>query len=176
MISFKNNAMPINSTQGKHGSAQPDSLISKLKRSLYHDTIVAISITAISGDHIGNGYAQDAAKRDHQQMHRLHKDPKAYMRALEDPKRDEYQKPHEVLTALNIKPGETIADIGAGSGYFTFRWPIMSATKAKSSPSTSAPTWSATSTGASARPSGQRRTILADPDDPCCQTDPSIAS
>ena len=65
--------------------------------------------------------AQDGAKRDHQQMHRLHNDPKAYMKALEDPKRDEYQKPHEVLTALNIKPGEVIADIGAGTGYFTFR-------------------------------------------------------
>jgi len=43
------------------------------------------------------------------------------MKALEDPKRDEYQKPHEVLSALNIKPGEAIADIGAGTGYFTFR-------------------------------------------------------
>jgi ubiquinone/menaquinone biosynthesis C-methylase UbiE len=66
-------------------------------------------------------HAQDATKRDPQQMHRLHSDPKAYMQALEDPKRDEYQKPHEVLSALNIKPGEVIADIGAGTGYFTFR-------------------------------------------------------
>ena len=54
-------------------------------------------------------------------MHGLHNDPTAYMKSLDDPKRDEYQKPHEVLTALNIKPGEIIADIGAGSGYFTFR-------------------------------------------------------
>ena len=46
---------------------------------------------------------------------------KSYIGALEDPKRDAYQKPHEVLTALNLKPGEVIADIGAGSGYFTFR-------------------------------------------------------
>jgi len=65
--------------------------------------------------------AQDAAKRDQDQMHQLHNDPKSYIGALEDPKRDTYQKPHEVLTALNIKPGEVIADIGAGSGYFTFR-------------------------------------------------------
>ena len=64
--------------------------------------------------------AQDAVKRDSHQMHRLHNDPKAYIGALEDPKRDAYQKPHEVLTALNLKPGEVIADIGAGSGYFTF--------------------------------------------------------
>lgn len=65
--------------------------------------------------------AQDAVTRDQQQMHRLHNDPAAYIGALEDPKRDSYQKPHEVLTALKIRPGEVIADIGAGSGYFTFR-------------------------------------------------------
>ena len=65
-------------------------------------------------------YAQDAVKRDDHQMHRLHNDPKAYIGALEDPKRDAYQKPHEVIHALNLKSGEVIADIGAGSGYFTF--------------------------------------------------------
>jgi ubiquinone/menaquinone biosynthesis C-methylase UbiE len=65
--------------------------------------------------------AQEDVKRDAHEMHRLHKDPKAYIGALEDPKRDAYQKPHEVLTALGLKSGEIIADIGAGSGYFTFR-------------------------------------------------------
>jgi arsenite methyltransferase len=65
--------------------------------------------------------AQDAVPRDEHEMHRLHNDPKAYIGALEDPKRDAYQKPQEVMTALAIKPGEVIADIGAGSGYFTFR-------------------------------------------------------
>ena len=66
-------------------------------------------------------HAQDAVKRDDHQMHRLHNDPKAYIGALEDPKRDAYQKPHEVIHALNLKSGEVIADIGAGSGYFTFQ-------------------------------------------------------
>jgi arsenite methyltransferase len=69
---------------------------------------------------VGAG-AQDTLKRDHQEMHRLHRDPAAYIGALEDPKRDEYQKPHEVLSALKLRPGEVIADIGVGSGYFTFR-------------------------------------------------------
>ncbi|HEX7085824.1 MAG TPA: class I SAM-dependent methyltransferase [Vicinamibacterales bacterium] len=63
--------------------------------------------------------AQDA--RDPHQMHRMHGDPDAYIAALEDPKRDAYQKPHEVMQALGIKAGEVIADIGAGSGYFTVR-------------------------------------------------------
>jgi arsenite methyltransferase len=65
--------------------------------------------------------AQDQTPRSHEEMHRLHQDPKAYIAMLEDPKRDEYQKPHEVMMALSLKPGETVADIGSGSGYFTLR-------------------------------------------------------
>jgi arsenite methyltransferase len=66
--------------------------------------------------------AQDQTPRSHEEMHRLHQDTKAYIAMLEDPERDEYQKPHEVLMALDLKPGETIADIGSGSGYFTLRF------------------------------------------------------
>ena len=67
-------------------------------------------------------WAQDKSKPlTMEEMHRLHQDSKAYIASLEDPKRDAYQKPHEVLSALRLKPGEAIADIGAGSGYFTFR-------------------------------------------------------
>ena len=35
--------------------------------------------------------------------------------------RDEWQQPQKVIDSLRIKPGDTIADLGAGSGYFTFR-------------------------------------------------------
>ncbi len=45
-----------------------------------------------------------------------------YARALEDPKRDAWQKPHEVITTLALKPGDAVADIGSGSGYFTRRF------------------------------------------------------
>jgi predicted methyltransferase len=36
-------------------------------------------------------------------------------------KRDEWQRPGEVLDALRAKPGHRVADIGCGFGYFTFR-------------------------------------------------------
>src|SRR5262249_8466976 len=36
--------------------------------------------------------------------------------------RDKKQKPDEVLKLMNVKPGQLIADIEAGSGYFTRRF------------------------------------------------------
>jgi arsenite methyltransferase len=54
--------------------------------------------------------------------HQLHRDPAAYIAALEDPARDAWQKPQEVLDALALRAGERVADIGAGSGYFALRF------------------------------------------------------
>jgi ubiquinone/menaquinone biosynthesis C-methylase UbiE len=44
-----------------------------------------------------------------------------YARVLENPERDKWQKPHEVVMALALKPTDVVADIGAGSGYFARR-------------------------------------------------------
>ena len=40
---------------------------------------------------------------------------------LESSSRDRWQKPEEVLSALQIGDGDVVADIGAGGGYFTER-------------------------------------------------------
>jgi len=47
-----------------------------------------------------------------------------YAKVLEDPSRDAWQKPHAVITALNLKPTDTVADIGAGTGYFARRFAL----------------------------------------------------
>ncbi len=44
-----------------------------------------------------------------------------YIRMLERDSREAMQKPAEIMAALAVKPGERVADIGAGSGYFTLR-------------------------------------------------------
>jgi arsenite methyltransferase len=67
--------------------------------------------------------AQESAGQDaKEQMHTMHQDPKAYIAMLESPERTAEQKPDEVIAALNLKAGETLADIGAGSGFFSFRF------------------------------------------------------
>ena len=43
-----------------------------------------------------------------------------YVWLLERPNREEVQKSPEIMKALAFRPGEQVADIGAGSGYFTF--------------------------------------------------------
>lgn len=38
--------------------------------------------------------------------------------SMEGPYRRQWQKPDQVVDALSIRPGDSVADIGAGSGYF----------------------------------------------------------
>ena len=45
-----------------------------------------------------------------------------YAKVLEDPSRDAWQKPQDVIMALGLKSTDTIADIGAGTGYFSRRF------------------------------------------------------
>jgi predicted methyltransferase len=49
------------------------------------------------------------------------RDAAKWSQVFDDPGRDKWQKPHEVLTALEIAPDATVADIGAGTGYFSMR-------------------------------------------------------
>lgn len=56
--------------------------------------------------------------------HRRHGNPEdldAYIAKMEDPSREAWQRPDEVVASVGAKAGDTVADVGAGPGYFSLR-------------------------------------------------------
>lgn len=62
---------------------------------------------------------QQHAKPDHMQ-HRFD-DPERLAKSFDDPARDGWQMPERVIDALTLSPDMSVADIGAGTGYFSVR-------------------------------------------------------
>jgi SAM-dependent methyltransferase len=48
-------------------------------------------------------------------------DPERYAKSFDDPARDAWQLPARVIDALALSPTASVADIGAGTGYFSVR-------------------------------------------------------
>jgi SAM-dependent methyltransferase len=62
------------------------------------------------------------AGRDHAGHHEhAFKDAERWARAFDDPARDAWQKPDEVIRTLALAPDALVADIGSGTGYFAVR-------------------------------------------------------
>lgn len=55
--------------------------------------------------------------REHGLHHRGFNDPKSFEARWNAPERDGWQHPKEIVAALALTPGATVADIGAGTGY-----------------------------------------------------------
>jgi ubiquinone/menaquinone biosynthesis C-methylase UbiE len=98
--------------------------------------------------------------------HRLHSDPTSYMAALDDPARDAWQKPHEVLMALGLKQNDVVADIGAGSGYFALRFARHVGAGRVLAVDVSQPMLGELTTRAKAAALSNVTPVLAKPDDP----------
>lgn len=45
-------------------------------------------------------------------------DAEHWSREFDDPSRDAWQQPDRVVAAMQLQPGMTVADVGAGTGYF----------------------------------------------------------
>jgi FkbM family methyltransferase len=61
-----------------------------------------------------------AAQSPHTHQHSFG-DAEKWSHVFDDPERDAWQKPHAVLEALALKPDAVVADLGAGTGYFSAR-------------------------------------------------------
>ena len=59
---------------------------------------------------------------EHAHEHHPPRDLKAYVAELEEDQRATWQQPERVIATPGLRPGMVVADLGAGSGYFTRRF------------------------------------------------------
>lgn len=64
--------------------------------------------------------ARTLAQSPSAHQHRF-RDAERWTQVFDDPQRDVWQKPDEVLRALALPPDALVADLGAGTGYFAVR-------------------------------------------------------
>jgi cyclopropane fatty-acyl-phospholipid synthase-like methyltransferase len=72
-----------------------------------------------SHHHQHSSSSQEHGHKEHKDHHH-HRfdDAEKWAQRFDDPKRDEWQRPAEVIEYLQLAEGMTVADIGAGTGYF----------------------------------------------------------
>lgn len=64
--------------------------------------------------------AEDHRTRGHHRHHRF-ENAESWVAQFDSPDRAAWQKPDEVIAALKLRPDATVADLGAGTGYFAVR-------------------------------------------------------
>jgi SAM-dependent methyltransferase len=71
-------------------------------------------------DHPGTDSNPGSHHEFHRPTHRF-EDAEAWSQVFDSPERDTWQKPDEVIEQLELAPDARVADVGAGTGYFTVR-------------------------------------------------------
>lgn len=76
--------------------------------------LASLAAAAATAQEAGAG----AAHHDDATVHHRFDDAARWARVFDDPGRDAWQRPADVVAALGLHPGATVADLGAGTGYF----------------------------------------------------------
>jgi SAM-dependent methyltransferase len=84
-----------------------------IRASLFPTFFIALSYALLS--------TAPVAAQSHQTHQHSFGGAEQWAQEFDDPKRDAWQKPHEVIQTLALKPDAVIADIGSGTGYFSVR-------------------------------------------------------
>jgi cyclopropane fatty-acyl-phospholipid synthase-like methyltransferase len=85
---------------------------------MFHELVILFAVAALCVAPSANAQ-QPPPKPDHMQ-HRFD-DPERFAKSFDDPARDAWQMPDRVTGALDLRRDSVVADIGAGTGYFSVR-------------------------------------------------------
>lgn len=78
--------------------------------------VLLLGCAAQSGQH---GSAEPVRGPHDATAHHSFADVEHWQTVFDDPARDAWQKPTALVNALAVRPGMVVADLGAGTGYFT---------------------------------------------------------
>jgi SAM-dependent methyltransferase len=84
------------------------------------ETVAAPPITAMPAEEHHDHHPHEGADGTGAEAHRFAK-ADDWVKVFDDPARDAWQQPDKVVAALALAPGMTVADVGAGTGYFEAR-------------------------------------------------------
>ena len=80
--------------------------------------VLLFATVTLAGQTPQSPASHEMSHSDHMEHHF---DPKQSAKQFDDPARDAWQMPDKVIAALHLRPGQSVADIGAGTGYFSVR-------------------------------------------------------
>lgn len=86
-----------------------------LRQNFGFSGLAAIMLTAVAGS------AQEPTKPKPDHMEHRFDNAAEWAKSFDDPERDRWQMPDKVIAALKLESGQAVADIGAGTGYFSVR-------------------------------------------------------
>jgi SAM-dependent methyltransferase len=81
---------------------------------------VAFAVLIASSRATTQGQPQKPPSTPDHMQHRFD-DPAKFSKSFDDPARDAWQMPDRVIASLNLTRSASVADVGAGTGYFTVR-------------------------------------------------------
>ncbi len=82
--------------------------------------LILVGLSAGSGARaLERGDAPPSGESHDATMHHRFEGAEQWAKVFDDPARNRWQKPEKVVRFLRIEPGQSVADIGAGTGYFT---------------------------------------------------------
>lgn len=108
----------LHDTVNSHGGSIRLAVI----RSIASASFACLSMFVFAASSTASGETENMSQHNHTGYSEPnYKDAEEHAKRFDDPSRDEWQKPEQVLNFIELKPNDKFADLGAGTGYFSTR-------------------------------------------------------